>query len=57
MKQQYTGSKDMDDPVNLRRYFMNPWRKNQLSDHFPIWFELIIDSSDEFLIDKLSSYS
>ena len=57
MKQHYTGSKDLDIETNLRRYFLNPWRKNQLSDHFPIWFELIIDSSDEFLTDKLNSYS
>ena len=56
MKAQYTGSKDLDDPANLRRYYLNPWRKNQLSDHFPIWFELIIDSSEEFLNEKLASY-
>ena len=56
MKQQYTGSKDLDVAQNLNRYYMNPWRKNQLSDHFPIWFELIIDSSDAFLEEKLTSY-
>lgn len=27
-----------------------------MSDHLPIWFELIIDSSDEFLEEKLKSY-
>ena len=35
------------------KYFKHPWRKNQLSDHFPIWFELIIDSSGAFLAEKL----
>jgi endonuclease/exonuclease/phosphatase family metal-dependent hydrolase len=56
MKVHYTGNKDLDIPENLRRYYLNPWRKNQLSDHFPIWFELIIDSSDEFLTEKLGNY-
>ena len=57
MKAHYTGKRDMDDPAQLARYYRHPWRKNQLSDHFPIWFELIIDSSDEFLKDKLASYT
>jgi len=56
MKEQYTGEKDLDDPKNLTSYFKHPWRKNQLSDHFPIWFELIIDSSDRFLEEKLDSF-
>jgi endonuclease/exonuclease/phosphatase family metal-dependent hydrolase len=56
MQEQYTGSKDMTDPANLSSYYKHPWRKNQMSDHFPVWFELIIDSSDEFLEEKLASY-
>ncbi len=45
----YTGSKDMSDPLNQKKYYNHPWRKNQISDHFPIWFELIINSSPVFL--------
>lgn len=56
MQQHYTGTKDLGIPANLTRYYLHPWRKNQLSDHFPIWFELIIDSSDEFLADKLNQF-
>jgi len=56
MKDHYTGSQDLEDPAVLAGYFKHPWRKNQMSDHFPIWFELIIDSSDEFLAEKLSSF-
>lgn len=52
MIEDYTGSKDMTDPDNQAKYFHHPWRKNQLSDHYPIWFELIIDSSDKFLAEK-----
>ena len=57
MQAQYTGSKDMTDPTNQVAYFNHPWRKNQLSDHFPIWFELVIDSSDVFLERSLQSYA
>lgn len=52
MKQQYTGSKDLDEGNNLIKYFLNPWRRNQISDHFPIWFELDTDSSEDFLKSK-----
>lgn len=57
MLARYTGSQDLNDPANLARYYRNFWRKNQLSDHFPIWFELVIDSSDEFLEEKLGGYA
>jgi len=57
LKKHYTGQKDMTDPANQRKYFDHPWRKNQLSDHFPIWCELIIDSSPVFLERSLQSYS
>lgn len=56
MKSHYTGTKDLDAGNNLDKYFKHPWRKNQMSDHFPIWFELVIDSSAEFLNEKLASY-
>jgi endonuclease/exonuclease/phosphatase family metal-dependent hydrolase len=52
----YTGSKDMTDPARQKKYFKNPWRKNQLSDHFPIWFELITDSADAFLQETADKY-
>ena len=57
MKDHYTGTRDMTDPINLKRYFKNPWRKNQISDHFPVWLELITDSSPVFLERNLQSYT
>ena len=57
MKAHYTGTKDMDDLVNLKGYFKHPWRKNQMSDHFPIWCELITDSSPVFLERNLQSFT
>ena len=51
----YTGSKDLaNNDLALTRCFKHPWRKNQLSDHFPIWFELVVDSSETFLRNKLN---
>jgi hypothetical protein len=57
MKVQYGGSKDLDQGDNLVNYFRHPWRKNQISDHFPIWFELTIDSSVSFLQSKRDALS
>ena len=54
MLEVYGGEKDMTIPENYTKYYKNYWRKNQISDHYPIWFELNIDSSQEFLIDKLN---
>lgn len=56
MLKQYGGNKDLaNDDAALKRYYKNPWRKNQISDHFPIWFTLCIDSSDQFLQQKLAA--
>jgi endonuclease/exonuclease/phosphatase family metal-dependent hydrolase len=44
-----------DDPSNIQddpsllAYYQRFWRKGQISDHNPIWVELEIDSSDDFL--------
>ncbi|NKB97218.1 MAG: hypothetical protein GKR90_01775 [Pseudomonadales bacterium] len=55
MLEDYTGAKDLaNDDVALERYYRHPWRKNQVSDHFPIWFELTVDSSETFLRNKLA---
>lgn len=56
LKAHYTGNKDMNLPANQKSYFNNPWRRNQLSDHLPVWFELITDSSLAFLQRSLNSY-
>jgi hypothetical protein len=47
----------MDDPAVLSSYYHSRWRRNQLSDHFLVWFELVTDSSDEFLAEKLAAFS
>jgi len=52
MLEDYGGEKDMSDPNNLEKYYKHPWRKNQISDHYPIWVEVVIDSSEDFLTQK-----
>ena len=56
MRNQYTGRQDLTDPTRLSAYYRHPWRKNQMSDHFPIWFELLTDSTDDFMESKLADY-
>jgi hypothetical protein len=53
MKKHKGNSDDLIDDGKLQKYFKNNWRKTQLSDHKPIWVELNIDSSDEFLVKKI----
>lgn len=44
---------DYQGDLSNEAYFQRYWKKNQISDHFPIWTEIIIDSSDSFLREKL----
>jgi endonuclease/exonuclease/phosphatase family metal-dependent hydrolase len=54
----YEGSKDIEnDAEALEKYFLRYWRRNQISDHFPIWFELYTDSSNKFLAAKYAQLS
>ena len=48
---------DLSDDAKKKKYFKNTWRKTQLSDHKPIWVEIIVDSSDEFLKEKREELS
>ena len=40
---------------NPSQYYKTFWRTHQMSDHLPMWVELKIDFSDEYLSRKLSS--
>ena len=37
----------------FKSYFKNHWRPRQISDHLPVWITMQIDSSDDFLKEKL----
>ena len=48
-----------DDPSTLtsdakfKEYYHRYWKRNQMSDHNLVWIEITIDSTDQFLKDKL----
>ena len=43
------------DAASKTRYYKTHWRTHQMSDHYPLWIELKIDYTDEYLTRKLSS--
>lgn len=51
-------SKDYDQRTDRGKslYYRTYWRTHQMSDHLPMWVELRIDYSDEYLHYKLSKY-
>ena len=55
--------KHKEDPSTLtddeafKKYFNSYWKRNQISDHYPIWIEMQIDHSDEFLQEKLDEHN
>lgn len=42
----YTQGKSEDQ---IRKYYMSKWRTFQMSDHLPLWVELKVDFSNEYL--------
>jgi endonuclease/exonuclease/phosphatase family metal-dependent hydrolase len=53
----YGGGQDLENDADaLGRYFSQYWKRNQISDHNPIWFEISIDSSVRFLESKLDDF-
>ncbi len=49
--------KTLKNNIAFKKYFTQKWRRTQVSDHFPIWIELNIDSTDDFLKSKLRKFS
>jgi len=57
MKGDYGGSKlDLNKKTDREKYYKHPWRKNQMSDHYPVWVEIVTDSSDDWLDRKLNQH-
>jgi exonuclease III len=46
------GKAEKEDTVEGRRAFFRGWRTYQMSDHLPLWVELKIDFSDQFLKNR-----
>lgn len=47
---------DYDGDMELETYFQRYWKRNQVSDHLPIWLELTIDDSVDFLESRLAKH-
>lgn len=47
------GKEKSRDKKGKKKYYKTYWRTHQMSDHFPMWVELKIDYSDEYLERKL----
>ncbi len=49
---------DGDPPyANKQTYYKKDWRTRQMSDHYPIWVEMKIDSTEDFLKEKLRQFN
>lgn len=40
-----------------KNQYKTHWRTRQISDHYPIWIEMKIDSSKDFLLNKLEAFN
>ncbi len=54
MNSQRDSDKQLSTDDDFLDYYNRYWKRNQLSDHNPIWIEIEIDSSDDFLNEKLN---
>lgn len=41
---------------NVQDYFRKTWRTFQMSDHLPLWVELKVDFSGQYLVDLMAKY-
>ncbi|MDX1666591.1 MAG: hypothetical protein R3350_05165, partial [Saprospiraceae bacterium] len=53
MGESYHFTSSGDPRVNKDRYYKTYWRTHQMSDHLPMWTELVIDFSKEYLKRKM----
>jgi len=56
MKRHKGNPETLVDNDAFRQYFKRFWRGNQMSDHYPVWIQLNIDSTDDFLAEKLGQF-
>ena len=45
--------KTLKEDKDFKKYYNQFWKRNQISDHNPVWIEITIDSTEEFLNSKL----
>ena len=53
MKAVYGGDPaNLEDNPKLLQYYQRYWRRNQISDYFPIGVEMVTDNASQFLVEK-----
>ena len=53
MLQHKDNPKTLKKDEDFKKYYNQFWKRNQISDHNPVWIEITIDSTEEFLESKL----
>ncbi len=53
MGEAYTTTSKGTPRADPSQYYKTFWRTHEMSDHYPMWVELVIDFSDEYLERKL----
>jgi endonuclease/exonuclease/phosphatase family metal-dependent hydrolase len=46
----------LTDDAKFESYFNRYWKRNQISDHLPVWIEIQTDSSGDFLASKFNQF-
>jgi len=46
----------LTDDAKFMSYFNRYWKRNQISDHLPVWIEIQTDSSGDFLGSKFNKF-
>ena len=57
MKEHKNEPSTLTDNASFLFYYRRYWRRNQISDHYPVWVQMLIDSSEGFLEEKLQEFS
>ena len=52
MRDHKADNSNLTSPAAFKDYFNKYWKRNQMSDHLPVWIEILTDSSESFLSFK-----
>ncbi|MEX0967668.1 MAG: endonuclease/exonuclease/phosphatase family protein [Bacteroidia bacterium] len=55
MREHKTNPATLKEDKHYKSYYHRYWKRNQISDHNPVWIEIEINSSDDFLKKKLQA--
>lgn len=56
MLEQKNDPSTLTDDEAFQKYYDRYWKRNQVSDHLPVWIEIETDSSESFLNNKMNKF-